>query len=195
LPDQLVHRAWDLGIADDTSVWKFSVVGSQVFIHSHRATSGVGLEWWRDELAAEDAEHGWRAGSDIVPHDANVREWTSGRSRIETMRDLGLKPMPAPHLSLQDGINAVRRTLPLCVFHPRCEEGGISALEQYRREWDDEKKTFRASAVHDWTSHPSDAFRYLSLSWRQAPAREIKPQKPTGIVIPPPQENRAGMRW
>ena len=49
----------------------------------------------------------------------------SGRSRIETMRDVGLKPMPAPHLSLQDGINAVRRTLPLCVFHPRCEEGGI----------------------------------------------------------------------
>ena len=194
LPGQVVHRAWDLGMADDTSIWKFSIVGTQVFIHSHRATSGMGLEWWRDELASEDEEHGWLPGSDIVPHDANVREWTSGRSRIETMRDVGLKPLPAPHLSLQDGINAVRRTLPLCVFHPRCEQGGIDALEQYRREWDDEKKAFRASAVHDWTSHPADAFRYLSLAWKKAAARIIELPKQTGFVIPPPSEDRRGMR-
>jgi hypothetical protein len=38
------------------------------------------------------------------------------------------------------------------VFHSRCKEG-IEALEQYRREWNDEAKTFRASAVHDWCSH------------------------------------------
>jgi phage terminase large subunit len=193
-PGTLVHRAWDLGIGDDTSVWKWSVVGSQLFVYSHLATSGVGLEWWHDALAKEDAEHGWTAGTDWVPHDAKAREMGTGRSRVETMRGLGLRPMLVPAHSVDDGINAARRTLPLCVFHPRCEEGGISALEQYRREWDDEKKAFRASAVHDWTSHPSDAFRYLSLSWRQAPARVIKAPKPTGIVIPPPKENRTGMR-
>ena len=26
-------------------------------------------------------------------------------------------------------------------------------------EWDDDKKKFRDNAVHDWTSHPSDAYR------------------------------------
>jgi len=196
LPDRPVHRAWDLGIGDDTSVWKFQVVGTQLYILSHKATSGVSVEWWRDELAAQDAEHGWKAGSDWVPHDARHREFGTGRTIIETMRTLGLKPMPVPSVPVQDGINAVRRTLPLCVFHPRCEDGGLSALEQYKREWDDEKKSFRASAVHDWTSHPADAFRYLALSWRAAAARVIElPKKPTGIVIPPPRELRQGMRF
>jgi hypothetical protein len=111
------------------------------------------------------------------------------------MQAMGLRPMLVPLSSIDDGINAARRTLPLCVFHPRCEDGGISALEQYRREWDDEKKAFRASAVHDWTSHPADAFRYLALSWRQAPLREVKVPKPVGWHIPPPPEpRRGGMR-
>jgi hypothetical protein len=80
------------------------------------------------------------------------------------------------------------------VFHPRTEDGGISALEQYRREWDDEKKAFRASAVHDWTSHPSDAFRYLALSWRRPPPKVAKAPKLEGWRIPPPAEpQRRGM--
>ena len=77
----------------------------------------------------------------------------TGRTRVETMARLGLSPQLAPDASLDDGRNAVRRTLPLCVFHPRCDEGdlpGLGGLEQYRREWDDEKKTFKKSAVEDW---------------------------------------------
>jgi len=193
-PGALVHRAWDIGIGDDTSVWKFSVVGTQIFIYSHNATSGVGVEWWRDTLAAEDAKHGWVVGSDWIPHDAKHREFGTGRTIVETMRSLNLKPMPVPMVSVEDGINAARRTLPLCVFHPRTDETGLSAMEQYRREWDDDKKAFRASAVHDWTSHPADAFRYLALSWRAAPAREVKVVRPTGVTIPPPPEHRGGMR-
>jgi hypothetical protein len=109
------------------------------------------------------------------------------------MKSLGLSPMLAPHLSLQDGINAVRRTLPLCVFHPRCEDKGIAALEQYQREWDSEKKCFRASPLHDWCSDRVDSFRYLALSWKPAPLREVKvPKLPTGWRIPPPDEPRRG---
>jgi len=191
-PGALVSRAWDLGIGDDTSIWWFCVVGSQVFIVDHLAQSGVGLEWWRDEIEKKHTARGWAHGADFVPHDAKVKELGTGRTRVETMQSLGLRPMLVPLASIDDGINAVRRTLPLCVFHPRCEDGGISALEQYRREWDDEKKTFRASAVHDWTSHPADAFRYLAMSWRAAPLREIKLQRPQGWTIPPPDEPRRG---
>jgi hypothetical protein len=179
-------------MADDTSIWWFSVVGSQVFLYDHYASSGVGLEHYLDQIEQREAKYGWRRGSDFVPHDAKDREWTSGRTRVETMGSLGLKPILAPDVSLDDGINAVRRTLPLCVFHPRTEPGGISALEQYRREWDEEKRAFRASAVHDWTCHPADAFRYLSLAWRPTPRRVVKPILPRGLMIPPPHEPRRG---
>jgi hypothetical protein len=88
------------------------------------------------------------------------------------MRLLGLNPRLVTDATKLDGISAVRRTLPRCVFHPRTEAQGMAALEQYRREWDDEKKTFKANEVHDWTSHLSDAFRYLAMSWREAQAEE-----------------------
>src|SRR5690606_24624870 len=81
------------------------------------------------------------------------------------------------NLSKLDGINAVRRTLPRCVFHDRCEEVGIPALEQYQREWDDERKTFKANEVHNWASHAADAFRYLAISWVEA-RDNAEPEKP-----------------
>lgn len=192
-PDQYVHRAWDLGVGDDTSIWWFQAVGAQLLILDHYAASGVGLEHYAGVIEQREKEHGWLHGHDLVPHDAKVQEWGSGRTRVETMRTLGLKPLLVPRHFVDDGINAVRRTLPLCVFHPRTEDGGISALEQYRREWDEEKKAFRASAVHDWTSHPADAFRYLSMAWKQAPRREVKVAQPQGFIIPPPPEPRKGM--
>lgn len=192
LPDRPVHRAWDLGVGDDTSIWWFQPVGAQIFILDHYAASGVGLEHYVDIIKQREEQHGWTNGNDYVPHDAKIKEWGSGRTRVETMGSLGLKPILVPLASIDDGINACRRTLPLCVFHTRCEDGGISALEQYRREWDDDKKAFRASALHDWTSHPADAFRYLSLSWKPAPLKLVKPPRQEGWMIPPPREMRRG---
>jgi hypothetical protein len=182
-PGALVSRSWDLGMSDDTSIWWFSVVGSQIFVYDHLAQSGAGLEWWRDEIERRHAEHGWAHGADFVPHDAEVKEMGTGRTRIETMRQLGLRPMRVPWHKLDDGINAVRRTLPLTVFHPRCEDGGISALEQYRREWDDEKKAFRASAVHDWSSHP--CFTGDTLVLTRYGMRQIKDLPQSGEVLTP----------
>ena len=74
-------------------------------------------------------------------------------------------------------VAATTATLPLCVFHPRAE-AGLAALEQYRREWDDDKKTFKANPLHDFTSHLADAFRYLAMAWRTIPPALILPEKP-----------------
>ena len=198
IPELLVHRAWDIGVTDDTAIWWFQVVGAQVFILDHYAASGAGVEHYAEVIEKKRREHPtWVDGTDYVPHDAKMKEWGSGRTRVETMSQLGLRPMLVPNASIQDGINAARRTLPLCVFHPRCEEGGISALEQYRREWDDEKKAFKATHVHDWTSHPADAFRYLSLAWKFAPRRVIdlmKREDGTWVIPPPSTEERRGLR-
>jgi hypothetical protein len=190
LDDRPVHRAWDLGVGDDTSIWWFQAQGSQIVILDHYAASGVGLEHYAGVIEQRAREHGWRDGNDHVPHDAKVKEWGSGRTRVETMQSMGLHPIVVPHHTIDDGINAVRRVLPLCVFHDRCEETGIAALEQYRREWDDDKKAFRANAIHDWTSHPADAFRYLAMSYKPAPRLVIKPPKQEGWRIPPPAERR-----
>lgn len=183
-----VHTAWDIGVRDDTSIWWFQVVGAQLFVLDCYTASGAGVDHFRYVVRERAELHGWEPGTDFVPHDAKVKEWGTGRTRVETMRDMGLKPELVPMASKLDGVNAARLTLNRAVFHPRCEDIGIAALEQYRREWDDEKKTFKASEVHDWTSHLADAFRYLALTWRtmvkpEAPKARVLPQ---GMVIPPP---------
>lgn len=197
--DAPVHRAWDLGVRDDTSIWWFQVVGTQVFILDCYTASGAGVEHYAEVIRARAEEHEWQDGIDFVPHDARVREWGTGRTRVEAMLSLGLNPQVVPMASFQDGIQAARQTLARCVFHARCEEVGIAALEQYRREWDDEKKAFKATDVHDWTSHLSSAFRYLSLSWRNAPrydrfAPEIAESTAHHYRITPPAPARGRIK-
>ena len=198
VPGKPVHRAWDIGVRDDTSIWWFQVIGRRAMILDCYSASGAGVDHYAEVCAKKRSEHGWTDGIDFVPHDAKVTEWGTGRTRVETMQRLGLKPQLVPNVSKMDGIQAVRLTLKTCVFHERCEEVGISALEQYRREWDDERKTFKASEVHDWTSHLSDAFRYLALSWREIPAAvevDTGPvAQPGQVRLPGAPEPRSGTR-
>lgn len=181
VPGQPVHTAWDIGVRDDTSIWWFQVYAGKVYVLDCYTASGVGVDHYAEVIEAR----GYKRGVDYVPHDAKVKEWGTGKTRVETMRQFGLNPHLIPLATKLDGINAVRRLLPNCVFDPRCEDHGIAALEQYRREWDDEKKTFRANEVHDWTSHLADAFRYLALAWRGAPRIEERPKpiQPRGTVV------------
>lgn len=171
-----VHRAWDIGVKDDTSIWWFQIVGTQIFILDCYSANGAGVDHYAEIVEERRKAHGWMDGYDYVPHDARVKEWGTGKTRVETMQSLGLRPRVIPLAGKLDGINAVRNTLPRCIFHPRTEEEGMLALEQYRREWDDDKKTFKANEIHDWSSHLSDAFRYLALAWQEAP-RQIE-EKP-----------------
>lgn len=187
IPGRPVHRAWDIGVRDDTSIWWFQVVGPRIYILDCYTASGVGVDHYAEVVHAR----GFEPGNDYVPHDAKVKEWGTGRTRVEQMTVLGLKPILVPLAGKMDGINAARLTLGRCLFHPRCEEVGIAAMEQYRREWDDEKKCFRASEVHDWTSNLADAFRYLAMSWRLVPVHiDVSLPKP-GVgqtMLPPPPD-------
>ena len=192
LPGVPVHTAWDLGVRDSTAIWWFQVVGSQVFVLDFYMSHGAGVDHYAEICHGKP----WKRGTDFVPHDAMQREWGTGRSRLEQMERCGLKPKVLPQARKLDGVAAVRKTLPLCVFHPRCEEG-IDALEQYRREWDDDRKTFRDNEVHDWTSHAADAFRYLAHAWRTAPREEAakpKPIPPGHVILPGPPEPPSGRR-
>ena len=194
IEDEPVHTAWDLGVRDDTSIWMWQTQGSQCVLLDHYSNSQAGVEHYAEELEKRYKQHGWRKGTDFVPHDAKVKEFGTGKTRVESMQQLGLKPMLVTGATFADGINAARRTLPMCVFHPRTDETGFAALEQYRREWDDERKAFKATDVHDWCAHPAAAFRYLALAWRGPLRRETVAPKQEGWHIPPPAEERGGIR-
>ena len=92
----------------------------------------------------------------------------TGKARIDTALEHGITFKVAPKLTPDDGIDAVRNLLPKCWFDAAHCQRGIDALRQYRKEWDQAGGVFRDSAVHDWTSHPADAFRYGAVTEPQA---------------------------
>jgi len=159
-----VHTAWDLGISDSTVIWAYQLVGKEIRVINHYEASGYGLGHYAGVLQQWEDDLGYRYGRHWFPHDVEVRELGSGKSRVETLRELGIKAHIVPQLSVSDGINAVRRIMSRCWFdRANCGEG-VRALRMYRTEFDEKRKTFRNNPLHDWASHSSDAFRYLAVS-------------------------------
>jgi phage terminase large subunit len=164
------HTAWDLGISDATAIWCIQLVGKEIHCIDYLENSGVGMDWYARELQRRP----WLWGQHILPHDAQVRELGTGRSRVETLRSLGINARVVPAQSVQDGINAVRTLLPLMWFDKAKCKDGIAALQQYRRTWDDKRKIYNDRPYHDWCSHGSDALRiYAMANVRNAMKREI----------------------
>jgi len=160
-----VVTAWDLGVGDSTAIWFAQFHGPEVRIIDYYESSGVGLEHYARVLQ----DKGYVYGEHILPHDVRVKELGTGKSRLETLESLGVRPVTiAPQLMVDDGIQAVRSMLKNCWFDAERCDRGIDALRQYHREYDDNGKVWRSRPAHDWASHGSDAFRYLAVGYRPA---------------------------
>ena len=156
-----VITAWDLGIDDMTAIWFCQRVGKEIRLIDYYESSGVGLNHYVQVLRERDYTY----GDHYLPHDVRVKEMSSGKSRLDVLRSLGLTQIRVvPKISLEDGINAVRTILTRCWFDAKSCNRGVEALRQYRTDYDDRTQTYRNRPLHDWTSHPCDAFRYLAIS-------------------------------
>ena len=163
-----VMTAWDLGYKDDTAVFFYQVVKGEIHVIDYYAVSGASIE----DIVKVIKDKPYKYGKHQLPHDARAKTLASGgKSIIEQLAThLGINNLAiVPNLSIQDGIQAVRMMLPRVWFHMEHCRDGIEALRQYQREYDEDKKTFRQSPRHDWTSHPADAFRMLAIAWREEP--------------------------
>jgi hypothetical protein len=179
------HTAFDLGFNDSTSIWWFQVVYGEIRVLDHHSSSGQPISYYTGLLAQKEDEFGYKYGYHYLPHDARAKTLASGgKSIIEQISaKIDIKHLKiVPNLSIQDGIQATRLALTRTWFDNRCEEG-IECLRQYQREWDDDKKVFRDRPKHDWTSHSADAFRYLSIVWKDEDSPILKDQRITGLHV------------
>lgn len=149
-----VHTAWDLGVGDATAIWFFQVVGRERHYLDYYESSGEGLPHYVRVLQSKPYVY----GRHFAPHDIEVREFSSGTSRIETARALGIRFETVGQHLIEDRIEACRLLLPRCWFDAeRCKDG-IAALRAYHKAFDDKRQTWRDRPEHDWSSHGADAF-------------------------------------
>ena len=177
-PEHPVHTAWDLGKAQNNPIWCFQVIAGKPHIVDFYQPETDDLTDW---VAWLDAK-GYK-GTDFVPHDIIATEWGTKRTRLDVLRSHGRKPVRLPMVSVADGLQAGRATINEAVFRD-CDrvQAGIDGLKNYRRDWDDERKTFREIPVKDWAEHIGSAFRYLGLAWKEVKPREAKEKPPEKLI-------------
>ena len=137
-------------------------MGREIRVIDYYEASGYGL----DHYAGVLDKRGYLYGKHYAPHDIQVRELGSGKSRLETARGLGIKFEVLPADSVQDGISTARLLISRMYFDESKCAVGIDALRQYR-EKRDEKRGINLGPLHDWSSHAADAFRYLCMGFSE----------------------------
>ena len=179
-----VHTAWDLGYSDDTSIWFFQVIHGEIRLLDYHYSNGQPVAFYAGVVQSREAERGYDYGYHYLPHDARAKTLASNRSVIEQLGDkLPMKSLRiVPNLGLQDGIQASRLALTRAWFDHKCADG-IECLRQYQREYDEDKKVFRDKPRHDWTSHGADAFRYLSIVWKDEAKIVTRDEPIRGVFI------------
>jgi phage terminase large subunit len=178
-PALQVYTSWDLGIGDSTAIWFFQVAHDGVRWIDHYENHGQPLGHYASVLAAKPYAY----ADDWVPHDAKVRELGTGRTRVETLKELGRKPKLVPDHRIEDGINAARIGFPRFWFDQTKCKLALEALRQYRTDYDEKLKVFKNTPKHDWTSHAADAFRYGAMAWRELVPHVEKPQPQTDMIF------------
>jgi hypothetical protein len=156
-----VDTDWDLGIGDATAIWfSQSTPGGEVRLIDYYEATGEGLAHYRKVLDSKPYTY----GTHWAPHDIQVREFTSGHSRLDAARSLGLHFQITPKVEqLEDGIHAARMLFPRCWFDQTKCRRGIEALQHYKWDFNTRIQEFTPRPVHDWSSHAADAFRGLGF--------------------------------
>jgi len=172
-----VYAAFDLGIGGATAMWLYQLVGQEIRFIWYYENSGAALTHytgWLDELKAKS---GIRVGQLNLPHDANAREMTTGSTRKEFFESMGYSCLVLPRDNVSEGISAVALHIPKMWFDSRNCAQGIDCLRMYRRSWDEKRKAFSETPLHDQFSHGADAMRMAvrSLSLIGTPSDWKKP--------------------
>jgi hypothetical protein len=165
-PSKLVHTAWDIGYGDSTSIWFWQMAGTEVNVIDFFEDSGEPITHYLSHLRSRDYKYDtlW------LPHDADHGNLATGKSIAEIVRAAGFRVRVVPNIGLEDGINAARLLFPRCNFDSERCEPGINALQNYRWAFNKSMGEMKPTPVHDWSSHASDAFRYMAVAMSKGEA-------------------------
>jgi len=167
-PSLQVETWWDLGVSDSTVILFTQTYGREIRIIDYYEAQGEGLPHYATVLDKK----GYNYKSHNAPHDIQVRELGSGKSRVETARKLGITFQVVPNIPLHDGIQAGRLLLPRLVINEKKCRLLIEALQNYRWDYNEKLAQFKSRPLHDWSSHAADAFRYLAVGHKDIIKRD-----------------------
>lgn len=161
-----VHVSWDLGSRDTNSMWFYQVVNAQYrYFYQHDKTYGS-IPYYLKLLEDVQKRFGFKQyGHHFMPHDTNQTEWTSGKTRRQTLIQAGINVTMVPMLRVMERVQVARSEFARVVIDENNCRHGLDALASSRSKYNESLKAFSSDEVHDWASHASAAFQYGLVGW------------------------------
>jgi phage terminase large subunit len=186
-----VETYWDIGVRDATAIIFAQRIDGEVRVIDYYENTNEGFPHYAAVLNSKPYSY----SRHVAPHDLEQRIFLTGTSTTqEIAQKFGVRFTIAPKVSLADGIEAGRAMLSRATFNASTTEKLVDALGYYHRAWDEEKRVFTPTPVHDWSSHPCSAWMYGSLvpdshglmpQWATNPANlNTGLSVPQGVQIP-----------
>lgn len=169
-PTARVYTGWDIGVRDPSSVWLMQNVNGEWRLIYHIEESDRDLSYFimrLQELKQKLRFQNW--GLHFVPHDIAVREWGTGKTRLQQAREMGINLTPVNKIGSQqiriiEGISVVRHNMPKMRIHSTNCAKGIRAIQEYHSTFDERKKTY-TGPDHDWSSHAASSLATLCIGY------------------------------
>ena len=155
-----VHTFFDLGWADNTSIWFAQAIGFEFRIIDFMEDSKKPITHYMAELQKK----GYVYGNHWLPHDAQSHQLGTGKSIESIMKEAGFNTQIVGRSSIAEGINASRVIFNRCYFDAEKCSSGINQLRRYRYDVNPDTGQYSKQPLHDNASHAADAFRYMAVA-------------------------------
>lgn len=174
-----VQLSVDLGMNDTNVLLPFQYYTDGFRCIDEYADSGQDIKFYCDWIKSRP----WfeNLTKIILPHDAEVKELTSGKTRAEvfhlelncdangdysrddyeTVRNIHIEVLPRTE-DINEDIEQVRQALKNLYIDPICEYIKYCLLN-FKKEWDDKRERWRNKPEHDEASNGAAAVRYMVI--------------------------------
>jgi phage terminase large subunit len=136
-PAVSVDTFWDLGVGPNCSIWFTQSVASEIrVIDYYQGSRNDAMPQFASVI--KDKPYNYR--KHWAPHDIEVKEFGSGRSRIETAASLGIKFLMVPRAgsgnaeAVEERIHASKMVFSRCWFDEQRCQLGLEGLANVRRD-------------------------------------------------------------
>lgn len=175
----------DIGFRDTAGWWFWQPQLGGYKVLKYIGESGFDADDWIPQLQKEIEAIGAPLGRIWLPHDARAKTFQSKHTTVDkflTAFGAG-KVAVVPQTKKLDQISAARTVINKCEFDRDACEEGLDGLRAWEYEYNEETGVFSREPVHNWASHPSDAFAYGCQVMQLAEPPKPAPEEMRGVTV------------
>lgn len=176
----------DIGFRDTASWWYWQRCIGGYSLLRYEGDSGLDADDWIPRIQQSLTGIGnISLGKIWLPHDAKAKTFQSKHSTVEKfLNAFSSKTVDiVPQSKKPDQISAAREVIQHSVFHKDHCEDGLDGLRAWEFEWNDDNNVFSRDPLHNWASHPSDAYAYGCQIMQMVAPPQIINDPPRGVAV------------